>query len=932
MNLSFLEKTAQHLIENYPDNFSDLCIVLPNKRASLFLKQHISKLIDGPIWLPQIIGTEELIEQLSEAEIIDNVTQLFELYLVYKNNTKEPETFDEFSKWGQILLHDFNEIDRYLVPTDTLFKHINEVRALEVWNLGEGEITEFQNQYLKFWKQLGELYQSYTQHLIKNELAYQGLAYRIVAEKLKENPEQFIKEKIKADKLIFVGFNALNKAEEVLITELKKQGKCEVLFDADEYFMNDTIQESGMFLRKFKDKEAFQPFKWITDKFKTEEKQINIYGVPQNVGQAKYLTTIINQLNNEKNYTDTAVVLADENLLIPVLQSIPESVENINVTMGYPLKNTSLNNFFEIYFATLVNAERFGHNGQLTYHHKDLLKLFQLPFSNIIFKPEVCSEITKHIIKRNWVFVNKENLAWINEKLAFPLLENYTIEAVLKQCLNFIEAGKQHFVANKNEQTNTTIELEYLFQYAKLFNQIITLTNKYPFIENIKGFYSQYYQILSSYSIELYGEPLKGLQVLGMLETRNIDFKNIILISANEGVLPAGKSFNSFIPFDVKKAYDLPTHIEKDAVYAYHFYRLLQNASNINILYNTETSEFGSGEQSRYITQIENELNGFNNVTITKQLVTYPPLNKAIVHQEISKTPEIIAKIKERFKNGFSPSALSTYIECPLNFYYQYVLGVGDADEVEENIEMSTFGTFVHNSLEELYLPFEGKNITEDDLKIMLKKVNAVVLSAFTKKDYTEQNLKTGKNLLTLNVAQNYVSTFIKNELALVKGQPTALFINKLEQELTGQITVLGEAIQLKGKADRIDTLNNNLRIIDYKTGIVEPNNLKSTSIDELIESKHSKAFQVLIYALMYSQNNPIENMGLTSGIISFRKLSEGYMPFGIGEQRKPSETLITIELLNEFENVLIKLIEEIFDINKSFTHQPDAKWCKLCE
>jgi len=926
MDSTFLEKTAQHLVATYPNNLSDLCIVLPNKRASLFLKQHLSKLINKPIWLPQIIGTEELIEQLSEVELIDNVTQLFELYSVYSRSMSEPEPFDEFSKWGQILLHDFNEIDRYLVPTDTLFKHINEVRALEVWNLGETEITEFQNQYLKFWKQLGDLYKLYTKYLIENDIAYQGLAYRIVAEKLKANPEKFIEQKIKADKLIFVGFNALNKAEEVLISELKKQKKCEVLFDADEYYMNDNIQESGMFLRKFKEKEVFQPFKWITNKFRTEQKQINIYGVPQNIGQAKYLTTIINQISNEKNYTDTAVVLADENLLIPVLQSIPNTVENINVTMGYPLKNTSLNNFFEIYFTTMVNAERFGNNNQLTYHYKDLLKLFQLPFSNILFKQENCAAIQKQIITHNWVFINKEKLEWINEQLPFSLMSVYTIENILKQCLSFIETGKQYFIATKSEESNSTIELEYLFQYAKLFNQIITLTNKYPFLENIKGFYSLYYQLLSSYSIELYGEPLKGLQVLGMLETRNIDFKNIILISANEGVLPAGKSFNSFIPFDVKMAYDLPTHIEKDAVYAYHFYRLIQNASNISILYNTETSEFGSGEQSRYITQIEYELSGLKNIKLTKQLITYPSLHKKIVGVEVLKTQAIIDKIKNRFVNGLSPSAIITYITCPLDFYYKYVLGVREVDEVEETIEHTTFGSYVHKSLEILYQEFVGKNITEYDLKQMLPKVTSIVLKVFSK-NFSEKELTSGKNVLILNVAQNYINTFIKNEIELVKNQPQALFIKSLEQELTTSINVNGVDIKIKGIADRVDTFNNQLRIIDYKTGVVEPNQLQIKDIEELRDVKNSKAFQLLMYALMYAKNYSIDNAQLTSGIISFRKLSEGFMPFGIAKNN-----IIEKDTLVDFEQLLIEVIKEILDINKPFSHNHDAKWCEFCE
>lgn len=925
MNPTFLEKTAQHLIDNYSDNLSELCIVLPNKRAGLFLKQYLSKLIDKPIWLPNIIGTEELIEQLSDVEVIDNVTQLFELYEVYRNSTNEPETFDEFSKWGQILLHDFNEIDRYLVPPKGFFKHINEARALEVWNLGEREITEFQSQYLKFWEQLGDLYDRFTSYLIENKLAYQGLAYRIVAEGLKENPEKFVANKIAWDKLIFVGFNALNKAEEVLISELKKQGKCDVLFDADEYYMNDVMQESGLFLRELKKKDAFRPFNWVTNKFKEEKKLINIYGIPQNIGQAKYITNILSDLDDSKNYTDTAVVLADENLLIPVLQSVPETIANINVTMGYPLKNTPTNNFFEIYFNTLVNAERFGSNGSLTYHYKDLLKLFQLSFSQIVFGKENCNIIKRHIIEHNWVFINKEKIDWINERLSISFLLNYSVESTLQQCLKYIECSKKHYIETKNESDKSTIELEYLFQYAKLFNQMITLTTQYPYLGNSKGFYSLYKQILSSFSIELYGEPLKGLQVLGMLETRNIDFKNVILLSTNEGILPAGKTFNSFIPFDIKMAYNLPTHIEKDAVYAYHFYRLIQNAEHISILYNTETNEFGSGEQSRFVTQIEHELSQFENIVINKQLVTYPPLNKKPVEVEVKKTQAIIDKIKERFANGISPSALIAYITCPLDFYYKYVLGVREADEVEETIDHSTFGTYVHDSLEILYKPFVGATITAEDLKQMLKKVNHVVVEVFSE-NFSDKELKSGKNLLTLNIAQNYITTFIKNEIKFVEKLDQPLFISSLEEELKSEIEIDGVIIKLKGKSDRIDNYGNQVRIIDYKTGLVKSSELLLKHIDELLDAKKSKAFQLLMYALMYSKSHLMDNTELTSGIISFRKLSSGYMAFGFNKNQ-----VINDEVLDEFEALLIKLIKEILDVNKPFTHTLDAKWCEFC-
>ena len=928
---TFLKKTAQHLIETYADSISDICIVLPNKRAGLFLKQHFSTLIDKPIWLPEILGAEELIEQLSDVEIIDNVTQLFELYTAYLSTEKEPESFEEFSKWGQILLHDFNEIDRYLIPTKNLFNHINEARALEIWNLGEAPITDFEQQYLNFWKQLGSLYKAFDQHLKVKLWAYQGSAFRSVAENITSNPTQFIEKKIKWKKIVFVGFNALNKAEESIITTLIKQGKAEILWDADAYYLNNSIQESGLFLRAFQKKEVFTPFNWISNKFNTEKKRINILGIPQNIGQAKYITNIINDLGGENNYKDTAVVLADEDLLIPVLQSIPKAVDNINVTMGYPLKNTPLNNFFEFYLTALLNAERFGNKGDLTYHYKDILKIIQLPFSKTVFGPANCLAVKNKMIEKNWVFINKEKIDFINETLALNLPKTYTINGILEQCIAYIEQAKIIYTEQKKEDKNMELELEYLFQFAKLFNQLTTLLTNYPYITSCKSLYSLFRQLLSSYSIELYGEPLLGLQVMGMLETRNIDFKNLILLSANEGVLPAGKSFNSFIPFDIKRAYQLPTHIEKDAVYAYHFYRLLQHSENITILYNTETNEFGSGEQSRFVTQVENEMNDKENIIINKQLISYPSEVENQVLKEVEKTPKIIAAIIKRMEKGISPSALNTYINCPLDYYYKYVLGVREAEEVEETIDASTFGTYLHKVLEILYQPFIGKNITTQDLKGMLKLIPETTHLVFSE-DFTAKELNAGKNLLTYNVALNYLKTFIKNEIKAVTDNKNEIYINALEKELKGKLSIEHNGsiinVHLKGFADRIDSYGDTLRIIDYKTGLTEPKDLKLKDIELLKEpNEKNKAFQVLMYAYLYQKENNVTNTKLLSGIISFRKLSNEFMPFEMDKSNT-----ITQDVLSKFEELLKDIFEEMLDTSIPFKHQSEALYCELCD
>jgi len=923
---TFLAKTAEHLIQTYGNSLSDCCIVLPNKRAGLFLKQELSKLIDKPIWLPPIMGAEDLIEKLSNTQVIDNLTQLFELYEVYQKITPNPESFEEFSKWGQILLHDFNEIDRYLISTDSFFTTMNNVRAIEVWNLGDGELTTIQQNYLAFWKQMGALYQGFHEHLMKNNNAYQGKAFRIVAEQLSANPAAFIQANIKWEKVIFVGFNALTLAEETIITQLKNHHKAEILWDADEYYLNNEMQESGLFLRAFQQKAVFSPFHWVSDKFKTEKKQINVIGIPQNIGQAKYLATIFKQLHSENNYKDTAVVLAEESILVPVLESIPTNISSINVTMGYPIKNAPLSNFFEIYFNLLLNANRFGKGKQLTYHYKDITKLLQLPISQLIFGEECIKDVLQHIIQHNWVFINKEKLEYLNNKLPFKLHETFDINQALEQSLAFIDKGKTHFTAKESKAASSKMELEYLFHFSKLFNQIKLLHATYPVMDGIKTFVTIYRQLLSNLSIELYGEPLQGLQVMGMLETRNIDFKNVVMLSINEGVLPAGKTFNSFIPFDVKREFKLPTHIEKDAVYAYHFYRLIQNAENAYILYNTETNEFGSGEKSRFVTQLENELAHFPNIEITHKIITYPTLTAKPVANRMVKSEKVISKINEFFQGGVSPSGLNTFMSCSLDFYNKYVLRINEVDEVEETVESSTFGTVIHNVLEELYKPFAAGNllVNSHDVSKMKSQIEGLTKAAFIKEKFSERELQSGKNLITFKMALNYIENFLNQEIRLLKNTTTELHIKLLEKQLSTSISVNGNSVFLKGKADRIDVINNQLRIVDYKTGSVDAKDLTIKSVDEVLEKP--KAFQVLFYAYLYAKEQNLEQVAITSGIVSLRKPSNGFMPLLINK-----DEVITAAILAEFELILLQLLSDIANPELVFEHDDEAAYCLYC-
>lgn len=928
---TFLKKTAEYLLANYKDNLEDILLVLPNKRAGLFLKNEFSQLISHPIWLPQIIGTQDFVEKVAAIEIADNLQQLFELYQTYCNIEPTPENFEDFSKWGQIILHDFNEIDRYLINVETFFKEINDIRAIEVWNVGQTEPTELQTQYLVFWQQLSQLYQQFNKDLEVKKLAYQGRAFRTVAEQLQANPEAFIQKHLnKWKKIVFIGFNALTTAEESIITSLIKQQRAEIIWDADEYYLKDEMQESGYFLRQHFKKNVFSNPKWIHDKFSTTKKHISIIGIPQQVGQAKYLPELLKDLKTDNNYKNTAVVLADENLLIPVMQSIPNEVDNVNITMGYPLRNSGVTIFFETLFSLFMNGEKFGKKSQLTFHYKDFLNLFRLPFTNIVVGQKNGKKISSQIIKNNWVFINSEKLSLINETLPLNFNNQTTPIELIGFCKHIIQIAKNYYLDNQSLSRAFTLELEYLFHFSKLFNQLELLMTNYHSVSSFKGLFSLFRQLLSTFSIELYGEPLQGLQIMGMLETRNIDFENVILLGANEGILPQGKSFNSFIPYDLKKAYRLPTHYEKDAVYAYHFYRLIQNAKNIFITYSTETNEFGSGEKSRFITQIEHELHQLPNITISNKIINYTTKGALSEEKAIEKNEAIIKSVKTLFATKISPSAINTYLNCPLDFYYKYVLKISEEEEVEDVIEHTTFGNIVHKVLEELYKEHLNKELFPQHVKTMLELADDLVFEQF-RLQYNTNEIQQGKNLLIFNVAKTYVRNFLTQELTFLEELKQPIVILGLEEQLNYQtsITVNGEDIPIifAGIIDRIDRVNNQIRIIDYKTGLVEPKDLKFSDFKEIEEQALTKVNQVLFYALLLQHNHPqhIESP-LTAGMISFRKISEGLICL-----TQDKNKTVTTEMIKQFEELLKSITAKIIDKNLPFKHNSDADYCNFC-
>ena len=914
---SFLNQIAKELWEKN-DSFDNLIFILPGKRAGTFLKNNITKIVSKTIFAPEIYSIESFVEVISGLAYATNTQQLFELYNAYiKMGSEEKESFYSFSKWGQILLQDFTEIDRYLVPPDKLFSYLSVVQEMNQWHLKPNK-TKLIEDYLSFWNNLEELHTTFNKNLLENGLGHQGLVYKEACNKLTDYINQ-----TKNKKHIFVGFNALNKAEAFIIQEFLKEGRADIFWDIDTYFLEDKIHDAGFFIRQYQKEWSYfkdQPLKGLSEHYCTT-KNIQITGVPKKISQAKYVGNLISNLNKKdpKQIKGTAVILGDETLLNPILNSLPAEINKVNITMGYPLDKTPIAGMFTRLFDLYIQLDSRG------WFYKSLVSFLAHPYVQKILSTDdlnIVARIKTEINKHNWIYITPSKLESLfpdsNEGLTLLFSdENVDPLLFLEKVIAIIELLKVKFQLVENN-----LELEYLYNFYTLFNELKLLSLKYPFLNDLRALQSIFKELISAEKVNFRGEPLEGLQIMGMLESRNLDFETVIITSVNEGILPAGKTNNSFIPFDIKREFGLPAYKEKDAVYTYHFYRLLQRAKNIYLIYNTEADVIEGGEKSRFISQLLTDENHLENI-VSK--IAVPKIN-SIVNSPVSieKDRDIMNKISDVLKKGLSPSSLTNYIKNPINFYKQKILKLEEALEVEETIASNTFGTILHKAMEILYDPFLGSFLTEGKLKEQKQKIRAVVKNELLK-IYAEEDISRGKNLIAFNVIAAYINSFILKEIQDIKNHNIKIIA--LESQLSIKIDVPGidTPVTIKGTLDRVDEKDGILRILDYKTGSVLNSNVEVVLWDEIIENyDRSKAFQLLCYSFMYQIINPIEKMN--AGIISFKNLSSGPFFFSTKNSRNTSnkDFNITKDTLDLFREQLVKLIQEIANPEVPFIAKED--------
>jgi hypothetical protein len=913
VNRTFLQQLAQVILNDYSDTLSDLIIILPNRRAKVFLLDALKMQSEKTIFAPEIISIEDFVQNIAGFRSIDSVELLFEFYTIYLEITeKDKESFETFANWAKTLLQDFNEIDRYLLDPDKILKYLENIKEVEHWAVDSEKQTVLINNYLVFWKKLPHYYHSLYNYLLKRGVGYQGLIYREAVNNLNH-----FSESVKEKKLVFAGFNALNKAEEKIVQHLLALDIAKIYWDIDETFLNDIHHDTGFFQRRFKSEWPYyktNPYEWIAIDYQ-EEKNIEVIGTPKSIGQAKIVGDIIEKHSKDHNgqFQNIAVVLGEESLLLPVLYSLPSNVDAINITMGFSSKNNPAQLLLAKLFKMHTNALS-RNASSYVFYYKDVLDILTHPLIEPFIKAK---ELVNRINQNNFTFIIQKRILELQEnqnelfQLLFQKWDSSSV-IVLENLSKILLIIKSNLSRDNEEEKITNA---FVYSIFKVINQLKSYFSSHENIDSIDTLYAIYKQVIDVAEVSFEGEPLNGLQIMGVLESRVLDFETVIITSVNEGKFPAGKSMNSFIPYDVKREYGLPTFKEKDAVYTYHFYHLLQRAKNVYLIYNSDSEGLDAGEKSRFITQLEVEKPPKHNLIFQ----TYNADVPAIAHQPviIPKSENVFTRLKEIANKGFSPSSLTTYIRNPIQFYFQRILRISETDEVEENIAVNTLGTIIHGALEELYSPFIGKILIENDIKMCIKKSDEEVLKQF-KLVYKEGDIKKGRNLLAFEVAKRNVLNFLKLEFESIQnGDQIQIIALEKHLERTLEHPDLPFPVKIAGNVDRIEKRNGKIRIIDYKTGTVIKPSVTLKSWKGLTEDiKNDKIIQILAYAFMYEPE--AKGLEIEAGIISFKNLKSGFLPFNFKVEKEVTE-VISAEIMESYLEEIVFLLNEILNVEVAF-------------
>ena len=947
----FLQLVAHDLYTKIGNDLSRTVLVFPNKRANLFFNEYLAEESDQPIWSPAAMSISDLLQKLSVQKAGDPIRLVCELYKVFKEEIESRETLDDFYFWGELLISDFDDVDKNMVDADKLFSNLQDLKNLMddyefldeeqeeairqfFQNFSIERRTELKEKFISLWDKLGIIYHRYRENLAELGIAYEGMLYRNVIEQLDTD-------RLKYDKYVFVGFNVLNKVEKEFFQKLQKAGKAMFYWDYDLFYTQRISKhEAGEFIkRNLIDFPNELPESYF-DIFRKPKKIRYISASTENA-QARFLPewvkatqTHTTQIVSEK---ENAIVLCNEALLLPVLHSIPQDVQNVNITMGFPLAQTPVYSFINAAMELQTNGYR-PDTGRFTY--EAVSNILKHPYTRQL--SDHATRLERELTKTNRFYplpseLKKDDFLTIlfTPQSNIRELCDYLLRLIKSISILYRKEGEYDDIFNQ-------LYRESIFQSHLKINRLYSLIESGELSVRTDTLKRLITKVLTASNIPFHGEPAIGLQIMGVLETRNLDFRNLIMLSLNEGQLPKAGGESSFIPYNLRKAFGMTTIEHKNAVYAYYFYRLIQRAENITLLYNTSSDGLNRGEESRFMLQLLVE--GPHEITREYLEAGQSPQNTLEI--QIEKTPEILRRLYRAYDTAqpesviLSPSALNTYLDCRLRFYYRYVAGLKTPDEVSAEIDSALFGTIFHLSAQLAYtdLTANGKMIQREDLERLLRdeiKLQSYVDQAFKQELFKvapeEKPEYNGVQLINSKVIVSYLKQLLRNDLQYTPFEMVAME-KKVSEKITIQTALGPLTLRLGGTIDRMDAKEGTLRIVDYKTGGSPkiPANIEQLFTPS--ETRPNYIFQTFLYAAIMSRKQPL--MVAPALLYIHRAASESYSPvIEMGEPRKPKIPVNNFAFFeDEFRERLQALLEEIFDEKEPFTQTEDIKKCAYCD
>lgn len=948
---SFISKLAKHIQDNYNLQKEGLTVVFPNKRAAYYLRNAFKKNCEQTLWLPQMISFEEAITQWSGITLVDNIDLLFELIDIDAHlNAKQESDLKVFGSQAAQMAKDFDEIDQYGIDAKGVFSYVLEHKRLEIWNFDEEKSKEKEKKYLQFFLSLHNYYS-----LLRERLASQGKGYYgMITRQLSELAEDELLEKVGEGKILFAGFNAMTATEERIINTLVRNGKAEILFDYDRYYLEDPNNEAGHFARRYQAKHPEWLNGGITDQLCTEQKTIHIISASGSTIQAKALQAKLQETDDAKQ----AVVLADENLLIPVLNAIPDNgtYSDFKVSMGYPMANTPVSQLVKAFFA-LCHHDKIKRNAgeQVTegWYIWPIFNLMDLEIVKIVFpKAETAAFSrwkTDSVNSGKFIFEEKDlddfkPIIGIHEFLSIILtgLSNRTPMALLTT-LDHLLAFLTHTLLAKESDSRPNFLINQVSEAGKYISRLMQIAEQNTnYVKDLQSVEILYRLLVSGTTIKLKSDSTDGLQIMGLLETRNLGFEQLHLLSVNEGILPPDKSRGSFIPQFIRRASGLPSYAESQAVVAYNFYRLLQNGKDIYLYYNN-LGESSGGEASRFILQIKHELAKNTNIKIVEEAFESEPESAPEATPISAQKTEALDRLHYLIgEKGLSPSALSTYLNCPLKYYLRYIVQIKD-ESVEEDVGANDIGTVIHDTLELLfadYLPHDGnqviinKDLFDKKIKTQWEKKLAEAMAKVFPKGFPDVGFNYLNHVTIEQQLKNYLEYTSKQ---LAHGD---LIILETEGELRACLKTGQGDYVFSGRADRIDRFGGVIRVIDYKTGHVDNADLKlpvrhhSDKDLDYLRTIPDKALQLLMYKYMYLKGHHTQEpvKGAIHGLKYAHTIEFSLSKATPKDDDANVDFLEDRSFITDMEAMLEAVVDEMLDTEKPFEQAKNDDKCKYCE